>query len=96
MDGETFDYYIAVASDNETPSGMVDAIVPDSKWAIFESVGALPDALQDLQRRIITEWLPSSGYEYANAPDIEVYSEGNQQSEEYRCEVWLPIKKGDD
>jgi AraC family transcriptional regulator len=96
MDGKTFDYYIAVASENETPIGMVDTIVPASKWAIFECIGALPHALQDLQRRIITEWLPSSGYEYADAPDIEVYTEGNQQAEVYRCEVWLPIKKGGD
>lgn len=96
MDGKTFDYYIAVASENETPIGMVDTIVPASKWAIFECIGALPHALQDLQRRIITEWLPSSGYEYADAPDIEVYTEGNQQAEDYRCEVWLPIKKGGD
>ena len=96
MDGKTFDYYIAVASENETPIGMVDTIVPASKWAIFECIGALPHALQDLQRRIITEWLPSSGYEYADAPDIEVYTEGNQQAEDYRCEVWLPIKKRGD
>jgi AraC family transcriptional regulator len=73
MDGQSFDYYIAVATENETPTGMAEYIVPACTWAIFESVGALPNALQDLQRRIITEWLPSSGYEYANAPDIEVY-----------------------
>ncbi len=27
----------------------------------------------DLERRVITEWLPTSGYEYAEIPDIEVY-----------------------
>jgi AraC family transcriptional regulator len=60
---------------------------------MFECIGALPNAIQNLQRRIITEWLPSSGYEYANAPDIEVYYEGNQQAEDYKCEVWVPITK---
>lgn len=40
------------------------------------------------------EWLPSSGYEYADAPDIEVYFEGNQQAEDYQCEVWLPVVSG--
>jgi len=49
--------------------------------------------MQNLQKRIITEWLPTSGYEYADAPDIEVYSDGNQQAEDYRSEVWLPIIK---
>lgn len=45
----------------------------------------------DSPKRIVTEWLPTSGYEYANAPDIEVYSEGNTQSKDYKCEAWLPI-----
>lgn len=93
MGGETFDYFIAVASNNETPEGMKEYTVPEHTWAIFECVGALPHALQNLQKRIITEWLPTSGYEYANAPDIEVYSNGNQQADDYKCEVWLPIIK---
>nr|WP_207751253.1 GyrI-like domain-containing protein [Anaeromonas frigoriresistens] len=93
MSGKDFDYYIAVATDKETPDGMYEYEVPECTWAIFESVGPLPEALQNLQRRIVTEWLPTSGYEYAKAPDIEVYSDGNQQSQDYRCEVWLPIVK---
>jgi AraC family transcriptional regulator len=88
-----FDYYIAVASDKHTPDGMSELEVPACIWAIFESVGAMPHAIQDLQKRIITEWLPTSGFEYANAPDIEVYPEGDQQSPTYRCEVWLPVVK---
>jgi AraC family transcriptional regulator len=32
----------------------------------------VPTAIQELQKRIITEWLPTTGYEYADAPDIEV------------------------
>ena len=46
----------------------------------------MPQAMQDLQRRIISEWLPSSGYEYAEAPDIEVYSADNLHNE-----VWVPF-----
>ncbi|WP_338056064.1 GyrI-like domain-containing protein [Thermanaerosceptrum fracticalcis] len=42
---------------------------------------------------MVTEWLPTSGYEYADAPDIEVYTDGDQQSPTYRSEVWLPIVK---
>jgi AraC family transcriptional regulator len=93
MNGKDFDYYIGVATDKEAPNGMYDYNVPECTWAIFECVGPLPETLQNLQRRIVTEWLPTSGYEYANAPDIEVYSDGNQQSEDYKCEVWLPIIK---
>jgi AraC family transcriptional regulator len=93
MNGTDFDYYIAVAPGRETPAGLVDYTVPECTWAIFECVGAMPGAIQELQKRIVGEWLPNSGYEYANAPDIEVYFEGDQQSDDYRCEVWLPVTK---
>ncbi|MFZ5988561.1 MAG: AraC family transcriptional regulator [Bacillota bacterium] len=93
MNGKDFDYYIAAATDKEAPDGMYDYNIPECTWAIFESVGPLPETLQNLQRRIVTEWLPTSGYQYANAPDIEVYSDGNQQAEDYKCEVWVPITK---
>lgn len=92
MDGTDLDYYIAVATTKDTPENMSDYTIPEGTWAIFECVGAMPTAIQTLQKRIITEWLPTSGYEYANAPDIEVYFEGDQQSKDYKCEVWLPIR----
>ncbi len=91
--GEYSGYYISVATDAEVPEGMEEYIVPETTYAVFEAVGALPDSIQDVQQRIISEWLPASGYEYAPAPDIEVYPAGDQSSPDYRCEVWLPIVK---
>ncbi|MDP4094992.1 MAG: AraC family transcriptional regulator [Bacillota bacterium] len=93
MYGNEFDYYIAAATDKEIPEGMAEYIIPAGTWAIFECIGAMPAAIQELQKRVVSEWLPTSGYEYANAPDIEVYFEGDQQSDDYKCEVWLPITK---
>ena len=93
MNGKDFDYYIAVASDKDIVDDMSEYTVPKCTWAVFESIGAMPNAIQDLQKRIITEWLPTSGYEYADAPDIEVYLEGDQFAADYKCEVWLPIRK---
>lgn len=91
--GQDFDYYIAVATDGEKPDGLEEYRVPACSWAVFESIGPLPGAIQTLQKRIVTEWLPSSGYDYADAPDIEIYYDGDQQSADYRCEVWLPVVK---
>lgn len=93
MNGKDFDYYIAVATNRETPEKMAEYIVPECTWAIFECIGALPSAIQSLQKRIVSEWLPASGFEYADAPDIEVYFEGDQRADDYRCEVWLPVVK---
>ena len=93
MNGKDFDYYIASATDKTLPANMHEYIVPESTWAIFECVGPMPNAIQELQKHIISEWLPTSGYEYADAPDIEVYPEEDTSSPNYKCEVWLPITK---
>ena len=93
MNGKDFDYYIATATDAPVPENMYEFIVPETTWAIFECIGPMPNAIQDLQKRIITDWLPTSGYEYADAPDIELYHEGDISSSNYKCEVWLPIIK---
>lgn len=91
--GQFSGYYIAVATERPAPEGMDEYTVLAGTWAVFPCVGAIPAAIQALQKRIITEWLPSSGYEYAAAPDIEVYSPGDQSAEGYYSEVWLPIVK---
>lgn len=82
--GEYGAYFICAAS---------DAPVPETTYAVFEAIGSVDTAVQEVQQRIISEWLPSSGYEYAPAPDIEVYPAGNQQAADYKTEIWLPIVK---
>ena len=67
-----------------------DIIIPACTWAIFSGIGT-GISIQELERRIITEWLPTSGYEYDNAPDMEVYLNPDPNNMQY--EVWIPIKK---
>ncbi len=86
-------YYIAVASHQPIGNGLEEYTVPASTWAIFPGEGT-NQSIQELEKRIVTEWLPSSGYEYANAPDIEVYLNADPQNTRY--EAWIPVeKKGD-
>lgn len=89
----SFDYYISVSSSQPAPAGMVAYDVPASTWAIFECKGAMPAAIQTMQQRIMTEWFPNSGYQYADAPDIEQYTDGDQSSEDYICYIWVPVQK---
>lgn len=93
-DNDMFDYYIAVRSDEEH-KGFEALELPPSLYAVFECKGALPEALQELQRNIIRDWLPASPYEYADLPDVEVYFDGDRNADDYQCQVWLPVvKKG--
>ncbi|MCX8130574.1 MAG: AraC family transcriptional regulator [Clostridia bacterium] len=92
-DGEKFTYIIAVEKPGECVQDTREYEIPASKWAVFESVGPMPDAIQNVIQRIYSEWFPSTGYEHADAPDLEVYYPGDASSDNYRCEVWIPITK---
>jgi AraC family transcriptional regulator len=89
-EGGSGNYYIAAATDKPVSVGMYEFTVPANTWAIFPGSG-LPSSIQDLMRRIYAEWLPTSGYEWANSPDIEVYLDNNPTNMKY--EVWLPVVK---
>ncbi len=88
-DGEAWRYFIAVSSTRDR-GAFEEYAVPASTWAIFAGTGT-NRSVQDLERRIVTEWLPASGYEYADAPDIEVYLNPDPQDAKY--EVWVPVTK---
>lgn len=88
-DTESWRYYIAVST-SQAADGLEEYTVPAATWAIF-SGGGTNQSIQELERRIVTEWLPTSGYEYGNAPDVEVYLNPDPQNAQY--EVWIPVTK---
>jgi AraC family transcriptional regulator len=90
-DNEEWRYFIAVASTQETDGALEEYTVPAFTWAIFYGEGQCPGALQELEKRIVTEWLPTSGYEYDNGPDIEVYLTPDMQNAKF--EIRIPIRK---
>lgn len=89
-ESDNWRYYIAVASSQPIESNLEEYIVPSSVWAIFSGEGS-SQSIQELEKRIVTEWLPTSGYEYGNAPDIEVYLNADTENAQY--EVWIPVSK---
>ncbi len=88
-DEEQWKYFIAVSSTKES-GGFEEYTVPASTWVIFSGTGN-NQSIQELEQRIITEWLPASRYEYANAPDLEVYLNPDPQNAQY--EVWISVVK---
>ena len=89
-EGEEWRYFIAVISD-KVPNGFETLVVPSRSWAVFEGSGKSPEAIQVLEKRIFTEWLPSSGYEYDQWPDVEFYISPDPQNAVF--EIWIPVKK---
>lgn len=86
-------YYIAAATDEPVPEGMVEFNIPAATWVIFECNGNFKDSIQRIFKRFLTEWLPFSGYEYAKLPDIEIYPISDPKLKGGHSEVWIAVKK---
>lgn len=71
-------------------------IIPKCTYAIFETEQcSYPTTVfLDLRKKIAGEWLPNSGYQLANAPELVVthWFRGNKSNQRYR-ELWIPIEK---
>ncbi len=89
-----FSYAIGVEKPaRAVKSGFEIIHIPASTWAVFDGVGAISRAMNDIYKRILQEWFPSTGYEHANTPELEVYFPGDVDSSDYRFQVWIPITK---
>jgi len=86
-------YYIAAATDKPVPAEMFEYEIPSATWVIFECNGRFKESIQSIFRRFLTEWLPFSGYTYAELPDIEVYPISKERPQEGHSEVWIAVKK---
>jgi len=78
---------------SDIPAGFQILDIPAASWAVFPCVGPMPDSIQNLWKRIYSEWLPTSGYELVPGYDLEMYSQGDVDSPDYKSEIWLPVKR---
>ena len=86
-------YYIAAATTQAVPKNLIEYQIPAATWVVFEGNGRFPDSIQTIFKRFLTEWLPFSGYDYAQLPDIEVYPINQQTAQDGHSEVWIAVKK---
>lgn len=94
MQNDCFDYYMAVThTGGEIPDGMETLEIPKLTWAVFEAVGPIPGAIQDVWKQIFSEWFPTNEYEHANGPELEVYELGDMTKPDYKSYVWIPVIK---
>lgn len=107
-DGKTFTYVIGCFADkekDEAPEGFIKWTLPAQTWAKFRAVGPTPKAIQSTNRQIYTEWLPNNpDYELVSDCDkgeqgymlpmnIEMYTEGDMDKDDYVSEIWIPVRK---
>lgn len=91
---DTFPYMIgAMVTDKCDSTGCTTVSVPELEWAVFTTdhydESTLVETVQNVWRRIFAEWFPSSAYEHATGPELEVYCTDGP-GKDY-CEVWIPV-----
>ena len=78
---------------DDVPSGMTVLDVPEMTWAKFTCRGGLPTALQSVNTKIFSEWLPGNKeYEIAMGMNLEWYSDQDMDDPNYESAIWIPVK----
>ncbi len=111
FDAEGYDFYYAYQFPKWALEDMQDipkdiaarfenVSIPAGTYIVFETERCqFPTAKMDaLRMNAVSQWLPTSGYELRDAPEIGIihwfWEEGNDQLNNSRyCELWLPITK---
>lgn len=89
-DGRQFEYFIAdlYFPWNEIPEGCTTKTFDAGLWAVFPYHGECPKALQDVNTKIWSEWLPNCReYELSGNYNLEMYLSKENG------EIWVPVKR---
>ena len=86
-------FMVAIETNKSCVEGMQIVDIPASTWLVFESVGPIATTLPELWKRIYGEFLPQSIYKQAKVPTMEVYDRNDTLSQDFCCEVWIPVEK---
>ena len=95
MGNEKFEYLIADVYNPsaDIPEGFVTRIIPAFTWAVFPVRGAMPDALQDTNIKIFSEWLPAlKEYEFVAGYCVEMYDIPDKYPKGTQAVVIQPVR----
>ncbi len=67
--------------------------IPETDYAIIPLKGKVPDCIHNGWKYVMGTFLPENGLKHAGTPDLEVYTKGDMDSDEYEMELWVPVEK---
>ena len=86
-------HMIGMATTKENHFSDLESLeIPASTWAVFSVRGDFPQAMQETNARIYSEWLPSSNYELVELPNFS-FTDYKPDNKDVYSEIWIPIKK---
>ncbi|MFE6771323.1 helix-turn-helix domain-containing protein [Streptomyces fimicarius] len=94
-EGTELDYFHGLVSETEVPGASEVLDIGPGLWAVFESSGEFPLAVQYLWRDVYTQWFPSNPYRSRPGPSLSrtrVSEDGTHAD----AEVWIPVERAGD
>lgn len=90
-----FSYVAGVEADPEAAisEDMERVDVPGGEYAVFTTT---LDTVGETTDEIYREWLPSSGYERADGPEVERYGESFDAADNSEFEIFVPVEETSD
>ncbi|MGW1538203.1 AraC family transcriptional regulator [Streptomyces aureus] len=92
-EGAEADYWVGVVTGPGVVADELDALdVPAGTWAVFDSGGPYPSALQDLWRDVFTQWFPSNLYTTRPGPEL-LLTRPVETGAETDSQLWIPVER---
>ncbi|MGC5020874.1 AraC family transcriptional regulator [Micromonospora sp. DT47] len=91
-EGTELDYWHGVVTGADAPEDLDCVAVPAGTWAVFETSGEFPAAVQHLWRDVFTQWFPSNPYRSRPGPEISrtrISADGTHAD----AELWIPVER---
>ncbi|MEU5700335.1 AraC family transcriptional regulator [Streptomyces aurantiacus] len=78
--------------DTDLNADLDSLTVPAGAWAVFESSGPFPQALQHMWRDVFTQWFPSTPYRSRPGPEI-LRTRLTPDAARADAELWIPVER---
>lgn len=97
-----FCYGIGIIMDEDTDVSSLDKLLKSgyavletkpTDYVVFQCFGSNPGCITETWKQFFKEFIPQTGY-IRNGIDYEYYPEKREDG--LFCELWIPVKKGDD
>ncbi|MDI3403864.1 AraC family transcriptional regulator [Streptomyces cavernicola] len=94
-EGTELDYFHGLVSEVEVPGASESLDVGAGAWAVFESSGVFPQAVQYLWRDVYTQWFPSNPYRSRPGPSLS-RTRLSEDGTHADAELWIPVERDGD
>lgn len=91
-EGAELDYWHGVVTSADPPIGLEELPVPAGTWAVFETSGPFPEAIQHLWRDVFTQWFPANPFQSRPGPEI-LRTGLSEDGTKADAELWIPVER---